>query len=177
MSINNKIFRVTSKGGGQVIASLGRKLGNKFSAYDKEMERRMKTATNLIWRTAHARRPLMTQAQAKAHGARVSLPDPLYTARGYMAGRNIAITPQNFSIAGVPVKTGRLQVSVIQKVLRKSGIMSFEGTIMAGMGVPYAGYIEVGTSKMAARPFMRPAIALNQEAIKRTFGARISSNL
>ena len=179
--LSNKIFSVVSQdGGGSVMASLTNKFNKKVAGYDKEMERRIRAATNLVWRTAHQKRPMMTAAQARAHGSRVSLPDTIYTSRGYAAGKNIALEAQNFGIPGVPVAAkngGRLQISVLQKVTRLFGLMSFEGQIQAGAGVPYASYIEYGTTRMAARPFMRPAIALNKEAIKRGYGVTFSSNL
>lgn len=160
--MNKKIFKFSSGTGASVIAQLGKSFGNRIEKYDKEMQRRMGVATNLIWRTAHAKRPYISKEQMKAEGRSHRVSDP-----------NAA--------AGVPVAAingGRLQASVRQKVMRSYGKMSFEGQVSSGGGLaPYAAYLEFGTSKMPARPFMRPAIALNREAIKRAFGAQISSNL
>lgn len=162
MAINRKIFSLSTRGGASVVAELGKKLADKTAKYDIEMQRRMNTATGLIWRTAHAKRPMISKAQMKAEGRTVRVSDPNAT-------------------LGVPVAAvngGRLQASVKQKVSRTHGQMSFEGEISAGGALaPYATYLEYGTAKMPARPFMRPAITLNKEAIKRTFGANISSNL
>lgn len=162
MAINNRIFTLTTANGTSVIASIGKKLGARVGKYDKEMQRRMTVATGLIWRTAHARRPMISKATMKAQGRTVRVSDPNAT-------------------LGVPVAAvngGRLQASVKQKVFRTFGQMSFEGQVSAGGSMaPYASYLEFGTSRMPARPFMRPAIALNKEAIKRVFGASISSNL
>lgn len=162
MGIQNKVFTLTTSNGASVVASLTKKFGNQVNKYDKEMQRRMTVATGLIWRTAHAKRPMISKAQMKAEGRTVRVSDPNAT-------------------LGVPVAAvngGRLQASVKQKVSRTYGLMSFGGEVSAGGGLaPYASYLEFGTSKMPARPFMRPAISLNREAIKRTFGAQISSNL
>lgn len=57
------------------------------------------------------------------------------------------------SAAGKPpaVDTGRLRQSInVQKVA--------EGHYRVGTNVPYALSLEFGTRKMAARPFMRPAL-------------------
>ena len=53
----------------------------------------------------------------------------------------------------VPVKTGRLQQSIDVKELKPS-----ELTVTVGASAPYAGFVEYGTSRMAERPYMRPAI-------------------
>lgn len=141
------------------VSRLGDKLGKSFEKYDRVMENRMAQATEIIWRTAHARRPMITKMQMKAEGRRVRVSDPN-------------------AQAGVPVAAvngGRLQQSIKQYVKRIKS-MSFRG-IIETVGIPYAGYIEYGTSKMQARPFMRPAVGLNREVIKRVFGARVDSNL
>jgi HK97 gp10 family phage protein len=162
--LNNKIFSLVSKDGNSVVVSLTKKLTQRMNQYDKLMQQRMNTATSLVWRTAHAKRPMITKAMTKAQGRAFPVSDPNAT-------------------AGVPVaykNGGRLQVSVMMKVAKSllGGPMSYEGTVTAGGGnAPYATFLEYGTSKMPARPFMRPAITLNKEAIKRTFGARITSNL
>jgi HK97 gp10 family phage protein len=54
--------------------------------------------------------------------------------------------------------------------------MKYEGEIVT-KGVPYAGFMEYGTSKIKKRPFMRPAVALTRDAIKKTFGLHVEANL
>jgi HK97 gp10 family phage protein len=49
-----------------------------------------------------------------------------------------------------PEKTGRLKRSIDVQVFKK-------GSVAVTAGAPYAKFVEYGTSKMAARPFMRPA--------------------
>lgn len=51
----------------------------------------------------------------------------------------------------VPVRTGRLQRSIMYGV---AGLMKFE----VGSPVYYAAYVEYGTTKMRAQPYLRPAI-------------------
>ena len=155
-----------------LISQLGTKAAKAYRDIDINLEKRTQAATNIVWRTAHAKRPMMNKTQAKAHGSRVSLPDPAYTKRGYSQGQTF--TNNDFSIAGVPVRTGMLQSSIRQYVTRVRN--GFRGTVES-YGVKYAQYIEYGTQKMAARPFMRPAIALNREVIKRVYGMRIEHNL
>jgi HK97 gp10 family phage protein len=55
-----------------------------------------------------------------------------------------------------PVKTGALRDSITVETDSESGKSSVR------VGVPYAGFQEYGTSKMAAHPFLTPAV----EAIK-----------
>lgn len=133
------------------------RMGDKFARaqrnYDIEVEKRMKTATGIVWRIAHQKRPMITKAQMKAEGRRTRVSDPN-------------------AQAGVPVQTGRLQGSITQDVERIKG-GTFRG-IIETKGIPYAGFIEHGTSKMRARPFMRPAIALTKDALKKVFGMKIT---
>lgn len=49
------------------------------------------------------------------------------------------------------VDTGRLRNSVTHQVIS-------EDSVAVGTNVEYAPYIELGTSKMGARPYIRPAI-------------------
>lgn len=130
---------------------LGKKAGKAFEYYDREIERRITRATGMVWQIAHQKRPMISKAEMKAQGRHFRVSDP------------------NAEL-GVPVRTGRLQASVTQKISRtKDG---FEG-VVGTRGIDYAGYIEFGTSKMPARPFIRPAINLTQDAIKRMFGLKV----
>ncbi|MGH7239178.1 MAG: HK97-gp10 family putative phage morphogenesis protein [Candidatus Saccharimonadales bacterium] len=151
-----------------ILNRLGRKFGQIPKDYDDAMRKRVAAATQIVWATAHAKRPMMNRAQAKAHGSKVSLPDPSYKRRGYTDSKDVT-----FSMAGVPVKTGRLQGSIKQSVTRtKNG---WQGRVETS-GVPYAKFMEFGTSKVAARPFMRPAVFLNKAAIKKQFDATVTHN-
>lgn len=52
------------------------------------------------------------------------------------------------------VDTGRLRASITHEVGRDSGGL----VAKVGTNVTYAAHLELGTSKMAARPFLRPAL-------------------
>lgn len=51
----------------------------------------------------------------------------------------------------VPVRTGRLRDSIEIERERRA-------VYAVRAGAPYAGFVEFGTSRMDARPFMRPAV-------------------
>lgn len=116
---------------------------------DKLIEKKMNKAVDIIWRVAHQKRPMISKAQMKAEGrtVRVSNPD---------------------AQAGVPVRTGLLQMS-IQKSVKYSG-GKWVGRIWTN--TPYAEFLEFGTSKMRARAFMRPAVNLTRDALKIMFDTK-----
>jgi len=62
----------------------------------------------------------------------------------------------------VPVKTGTLRRSITHKVEKNKAIV--------GSNIEYAPHIEMGTVKMSAQPFLRPALMANLQRIKRLFG-------
>jgi len=55
-----------------------------------------------------------------------------------------------------PVDTGKLRESITVELDEDSG------TIVGSSDVRYAGYVELGTSKMAAQPYMAPAFYQNR---------------
>lgn len=63
----------------------------------------------------------------------------------------------------VPVLTGTLKRSITHKpeVPKKE--------VLVGSNLPYAPFIELGTSRMSARPYLRPALEANIPAIRRLF--------
>jgi HK97 gp10 family phage protein len=82
---------------------------------------------------------------------------------------------------GCPVDTGRLRASLISSV--NEGAMSARvgsanrlirnpEIAVTGSNVYYAKYVELGTYKMKAQPFLVPALEKNKPAIRRLFGAR-----
>lgn len=65
------------------------------------------------------------------------------------------------------VDTGRLRNSIVHEVVKKD-LTAFVGTLgKPGSGVEYAPYVELGTRKMAAQPFLRPGLANNKPRIIR----------
>jgi len=65
----------------------------------------------------------------------------------------------------VPVKTGNLKRSIDTEII--------ENTLTLGATMPYAPYVEYGTPKMAARPYLRPAIWLNKALIEGVFSGSL----
>lgn len=65
-----------------------------------------------------------------------------------------------------PVDTGRLQRSVSAEV------DSSESKLTVGSPVHYAGYVEGGTSKMSANPYLRRGLMKSLSSIKRIFRGR-----
>ncbi len=55
-----------------------------------------------------------------------------------------------------PVRTGLLRSSIYADVNAPGG--SARRTLVLGADAPYALYVELGTSRQAAQPFLRPAI-------------------
>lgn len=67
----------------------------------------------------------------------------------------------------VPVDTGRLKKAITQNVSVK-GVVG-EALVGYKKEVFYGRFVEMGTSKMAAQPFLRPALDENNEEIRTTF--------
>lgn len=63
----------------------------------------------------------------------------------------IGITAEGYAMDLCPVDTGRLRNSITHT------IDSGEKAAYIGSNVEYAPYVELGTSRMAERPFLRPA--------------------
>ena len=58
-----------------------------------------------------------------------------------------------------PVKTGTLRRSIRHKVTTEEAVV-IAGRVSPGVGSPvkYAGFVELGTHKQAAQPYLRPAV-------------------
>jgi HK97 gp10 family phage protein len=59
----------------------------------------------------------------------------------------------------VPVRTGFLQSTIMQEVDRDNITLTFGAT------APYASFVEFGTIRMAARPYLRPAMDAHQQKL------------
>ncbi len=57
---------------------------------------------------------------------------------------------ESYAKAACPVDTGRLRNSITHQ-------QESENVEVIGSNVSYAAFVELGTSKMSARPFLRPA--------------------
>lgn len=122
---------------------------------------KMKDITNIVWQTAHAKRPIITKMEMKKSGRtkRVSNPNAAY---------------------GVPVDTGALQISIKNKIQDNGKYIV--GTIYVddkisnqktGRSVKeYATAMEFGTSRIAPRSYLRSAIFVNKEWIKKRFAQK-----
>lgn len=133
------------------------------SVVDRGLESKMNDIITIIYKTARARRPKITGQQSKASGRQ-------YFRKVDGKRREYRVSDPNAKL-GVPVDTGRLQASITKKLFKRGG--KYIGQIEAGVGLPYAAAIEFGTSKMAARPFMRPAINENMPYIRKRFKEKI----
>jgi|ERR1035437_1204577 hypothetical protein len=121
---------------------------NADEAIDSALMKRMNDVVRVVYRTASARRPKIEKVKGST-SYRVSNPD---------------------APSGVPVKTGDLQVSIKKEVTHVKE--KFIGRIFVdGPGNAYANAIEYGvpSRNQRPRPFMRQAIGVNAEWIKRVF--------
>lgn len=83
-------------------------------------------------------------------------------------------------IARAPVDTGELKASIESVAAQrgKSATSSIQVADSAKGGIKYyAVFIEYGTSKMAAKPFMRPAFEAKKNAAVQKFAAGLQSIL
>lgn len=142
MAKRGKSFSVNMGGLDKILSDLR----HERERADKLIFRKVTKAVEIIYRVAHAKRPMITKAQMKREGRRVQVSNPE-------------------AEAGVPVRSGALQASIQKGVSRQNSKVT--GKIWTDS--PYAAFIEWGTSRMAARPFLRPAIALTRDALKQMF--------
>lgn len=67
--------------------------------------------------------------------------------------------------AKTPVDTGTLRASIHVESVAASGF-SVTGTVATGGEADYASFVEEGTSKMSAQPYMTPALIENAPAYR-----------
>lgn len=63
----------------------------------------------------------------------------------------IGMQAENYTKMNAPVDTGRLRNSITHA-------QEDENTVAIGTAVEYAAYVELGTQRTAAQPYLRPAI-------------------
>ena len=63
------------------------------------------------------------------------------------------------------IDTGMLRASIQNKVIKD--VLSVNGYVFSD--VKYAPHLELGTTKMARRPFLRPSLARNRKKINKIF--------
>jgi len=73
-----------------------------------------------------------------------------------------AILVSNAAVKNAPMDTGLLKASITRDFDDKNAYI--------GTGLEYAPYVEFGTRKQKAQPYLRPALLLNIDKIKRIFG-------
>ena len=75
--------------------------------------------------------------------------------------RQATILVLTHAVLNAPVKTGRLQDSIDMDTSPTKGVVY--------ANTDYAPYVELGTEKQTAQPFLRPALFENEGNIKRIF--------
>lgn len=70
-----------------------------------------------------------------------------------------------------PVRTGHLRDSHDAII---PGTYTPGGEAHVVVNAHYAGYVELGTSKMAARPYLRPAIIASRSTVAAAVGAQVA---
>lgn len=81
----------------------------------------------------------------------------------------VGMTAERYAKNDTPVDTGRLRNSITYEV------RDDEQAVYIGTNVEYAPYVELGTSIMAARPFLRPAATEHGEEYKGIMEATMKS--
>lgn len=73
-----------------------------------------------------------------------------------------------------PVDTGRLRASISHRLI---GAGTNSPVVEVGTNVEYAKFVELGTSRMAAKPFLFPALTANSDRIKQEVANAIRKEL
>ncbi len=74
--------------------------------------------------------------------------------------QNITLRVERKAKQNCPVKTGTLKRSITHEIDKEH----LEARV--GSNVEYAPHLELGTSKMSARPYLRPALEAVQQELK-----------
>lgn len=127
----------------------------------KLLLKKVQDITNVVMQTARAKRPIITAAEM------------------HRSGRTKRVSNPNASF-GVPVDTGALQISIKSEVKDSGKFVIGSVYVDSNVSNPktgrtvqeYAKAIEFGTSKMAPRSFLRSAIHVNKDWIKKRFAQK-----
>ena len=125
-----------------------------------EMRSRMDKVSDILYKTATAKRPMMNAvgsgvAPVAVKGSKKKL--------AAMGARRISNPDAKF---GVPVRTGNLQRAIMRKTEQDDNKILVRIYVDEELA-PYAKQMEYGNSSTAARPFMRTAMDQNSELIKK----------
>ena len=141
-------------------------LGDKFTKHIKDISknnvRNMKEAIGVVYDTATTKRPDIGRLKTATGIIEVTR-----LIRKGSAGEKLSRISDPKAKLGVPVRTGNLRDSIKKKV-DSSNPNHVVGRVWVDLSqAPYAGYVERGTSKMQKRPFMRVALDINREKIRK----------
>ena len=73
----------------------------------------------------------------------------------------MGLQAEKYAKMEAPVDTGRLRNSLTHEVAKN------EDAVYIGTNVEYAPYVEMGTSRMKARPYLKPAVNEHTDEYKR----------
>ena len=79
----------------------------------------------------------------------------------WKAAVRTAVDIENDAHKAVPVRTGRLKDSIKVDVTKVEGLAAIEARAEA----PYAAFVELGTAKTRAQPFLGPAVRNNVDKL------------
>lgn len=81
----------------------------------------------------------------------------------------IGMTAETYAKEDCPVDTGRLRNSIAHAVAKN------EDAVYIGTNVEYAPYVELGTSRQKAQPFLKPAASEHSAEYERIMKASLKS--